>query len=695
MSAMPELLLELGCEELPATFVAKASDDLLNHLTTALTDAGVLVSRGVRFGTPRRLIVSFPDLIACQPDSTKEQRGPALKAAYDSNGNATPALIGFCRSQGVSLEELRKDDQYVWVTKLIKGLSTAELLKELVPKAIRSLTFEKTMRWGLNRMRFARPIRWIVALLDGEIISFDIEGVFSGKESRGHRFYAPQPFEVHSLEGLIEGLRVRKVEPDSSARRQAIVDQSQAVANGVPDLVEALVEENTYLTEWPTAIQGAFREEFMALPEPVLVTAMAKHEKMFPIRDAEGRLTNRFVFIRNSGEDDTVRAGCSWVLNARFNDAKFFFDEDSKFTLEEFLEKTSTIVFQEKLGTVRARANRLANLAEAVALATGADAVEIKHARQAGLFAKADLSTGLVGELTSLQGIIGGQYAHRDNLDESVQWALATQYDLGKNPLPMTPAERTAVRLVIADQLDKMAGYLGLGLSPTGSSDPFALRRAATLLIEAAWNWPGELPTYEGLFDLALGEYESQGVKLGNEAAVVAFRDVFASRYGSLLPEVRYDVLESVLAVGEVTRPQDIRFRTGLVEALVTDPSFVQTATRPINIVASAAKKGIQYGISRPLEEVVPANLQSAEGEHLHEILRETEPRLASGFAAGSVEDCVSALREVQKPINAFFESTMIMAEEEIVRFARLTLLNSASQVLFKAGDFSKIVIDG
>lgn len=695
MGAMPELLLELGCEELPATFVAKASDDLLNHLTTALTDADVLVSGGVKFGTPRRLIVSFPDLKVGQPDSTKEQRGPALKAAYDATGNATPALIGFCRSQGVSLDDLRKDDQYVWVTKEIPGMATAELLKELVPRAIRTLTFEKTMRWGLNRMRFARPIRWIVALLDGQVIPFDIEGVVSGKDSRGHRFYAPEPFEVHSLEDLIGGLRFRKVEPDAMARRHAIIDQSKAVANGAPDLVEALVDENTYLTEWPTAIQGSFPEEFMALPEPVLVTAMAKHEKMFPIRDSEGRLTNRFVFIRNSGEDDTVRAGCSWVLNARFNDAKFFFDEDSKFTLEEFLEKTSTIVFQEKLGTVRARANRLANLAEAVALASGAEAIEAKYARESGLFAKADLSTGLVGELTSLQGIIGGEYARRDNLDEAVQWAIACQYDLGNNTHPKTVAERTAVRLVIADQLDKMAGYLGLGLSPTGSSDPFALRRAATILIEAAWSWPGELPSYEGLFDLAQREYESQGVKLGNEAAVAAFRDVFASRYGSLLPEVRYDVLEAVLATGEVTRPQDIRFRTGLFEALVTDPSFVQTTTRPINIVASAAKKGFQYGVSNSLDEVVPGDLQSLEGEQLLEILRVTESRLASGFANGSIEDCVSALRELQKPINAFFESTMIMAEEETVRFARLTLLNAASQVLFKAGDFSKIVIDG
>src|SRR5579862_373170 len=452
---MPELLLEVGTEELPATAVRRAYTELGARLASALEEAGVLEpgKSPTTMGTPRRSIVSFPELAARQPDTEKEQRGPGLKAAYDAEGKPTQALLGFCRGQGVEVGDLRDDGQYVWVTKKVKGVDTVELLSEILPKAIKALTFDKTMRWGTGRLRFARPIRWILASFGGKLVPFEIEGVATGLQSYGHRFYSPEAFSASSFAELLKGLRERHVEPDPKSRKQRIVEGAVKVAEGAPDLPEGLVDENTFLTEWPTAIEGRFSPDFLELPSSVLVTAMAKHEKMFPVRDAEGKLTNRFVFVRNSGEDGSVRKGCEWVLNARFNDAKFFFEEDRKFKLDEFLAKTEGILFQEKLGTVRQRAERLRALAPLMVPLPG-ESGEIGFAETAGLYAKADLATGLVSELASLQGVIGGEYARREGFADPVCWAIASQYDLSKNPKPDCPGGRTAVRLVMADQLD-------------------------------------------------------------------------------------------------------------------------------------------------------------------------------------------------------------------------------------------------
>ena len=425
---------------------------------------------------------------------------------------------------------------------------------------------------------------------------------------------------------------------------------------------------------------------------------MAKHERMFPIRDEGGALTNRFVFIRNSGEDESVRAGCEWVLNARFNDAKFFHDEDAKSTMVDFLAKTATIVFQEKLGTVLARAERLQALATYGARADGAPEGEVELAGEAALFAKADLSSGLVGELTSLQGIIGAEYASREGFAEAVCWAIRTQYDPSKNAAPSDVAGRTAVRLLIADQLDKLAGYLGLGLEPSGSSDPFALRRAATILIEAAWNWPGRMAPFYKTFNFALNLYKDQGVNLNESAAKASLCGVFASRYTSLMPDVRYDVLEAALLnpeSPEVTAPQIVRFRVRLLAHLASDVAFVQTATRPIKLLIDARRKGIEFGTDNPLARLEHAALESADGLELLETLAEQEAGLREAVLREDEVAAVAYLRALAAPINRFFDSTMVMADQPEVRYARLTLLHATTLQLLVAGDFSKLVIDG
>ncbi len=696
---MPELLVELGCEELPAIAVQRAYEDLRDSLAKAIDEAG-LAAGGVpvAMGTPRRLIVCFATVKDRQEDVVKEQRGPALKSAYDDQGNPTPALLGFCRSSGVEPEGLRRDDQYVWADRKIPGKPATEVLSELVPKAIRGLTFDKTMRWGGSRMRFARPIRWIVALLDAAVIPFDIEGVVAGKFSRGHRFYARDEFAVSGFETLIKELRGRKVEPEPSLRRESILSAAGLVEGGTADLPESLVDENVFLTEWPAVVEGVFREEYLALPEPVLVTAMAKHEKMFPIRDVSGRLTNRFLFVRNAGEDAAVRKGAEWVLNARFNDAKFFHDEDRRYSLDEFLAKTSTILFSEKLGTVRQRADRLAELAEIIAKETGGDKDEQVLARSAGLYAKADLSSGLVSELASLQGIIGGEYARREGMLDEIGWAIRSQYDPSLNRVINKAAARTAVRLLIADQLDKLAGYLGVGLVPSGSSDPFGLRRAATQLIEAAWDWPTQLPSYSELLQYAIQNYSKQGIELAASEAEYAMSDLFASRYASLLPNVRYDLLEAAMLTDfpvEILSPQRVKLRTIMLEAFADSIGFIQTATRPINIVAAAKKKGIPFSQDKALEELDLAALDSTDGASLYTTLKKQDDAIAAAVAKGDGLVVVKMVKNLADPITRFFESTMVMAEQEDVRFARLSLMQATTKQLFAVGDFSKIVMEG
>jgi glycyl-tRNA synthetase beta chain len=697
---MAELLLELGCEELPASFVRKAYSDLRDKVAQILLDSKLGTGSNVEaIGTPRRLIISATGLKERQSDETKEVRGPALKAAFDSEGNPSNALLGFCRSNGITPESLRKDEQYVWAAKTIHGRSASEVLAELLPLAIRSLTFDKTMRWGSSRMRFARPIRWILASLDGNVIPFEIEGVVAGLESRGHRFYSPSPFVAGSLNELLEGLRARNVEPDPEVRRKTIIEGARAVAVGIPDLSDALIEENVFLTEWPTSIRGEFRTDFMVLPEPVLVTAMAKHEKMFPVRDDHGKITNSFVFVRNSGEDATVRKGSEWVLNARFNDAKFFFDEDLKFSMKDFLERTSGILFQEKLGTVRSRADRLARLAESIANLTGARSDEQTYAHQAGLYAKADLSCGLVSELSSLQGVIGGEYARREGFAGAIAWALETQYDPSKNTDPRScSGERTSLRLVMADALDKLAGYLGLGLEPTGSSDPYGLRRAVTLLIEAAWAWPDSLPSFDELLDVALDGYRMQDIALDAEAAHRSAQAIFRSRYSALLPEVRYDILEAAILPAipfEATSPRRVKLRASVLEELASDVAFVQTATRPIKILDSARRNGFEFGVENSLSRLEHSALESADGLALFQTLTDQDTALNAAVVAENATEVTRLVRNLAAPINRFFEETMVMADQPEVRYARLTLMNAVIEQLFAAGDFTRIVIEG
>ncbi|MCU0317637.1 MAG: glycine--tRNA ligase subunit beta, partial [Fimbriimonadaceae bacterium] len=597
------------------------------------------------------------------------------------------ALLGFCRGQGVAVDQVRVEGDYVWISQEIKGKDMISLLAEILPEAVTSLAFDKTMRWGQGRMRFARPIRWILASFAGNTVPFELEGVKSGNESRGHRFYHPDIFCAENFNELIEGLRARKVEADPAKREEMIREGARQVASGDPQLSDSLVDENVFLTEWPIAIEGTFPETYQSLPEEVLITAMVKHERFFPVRDQGGRLLNRFISIRNAGEDDSVRAGNEWVLNARFNDAKFFYDEDLRFKLDEFLARTEKMTFQEKLGTVRERANRLSRLAESFAPHFGADPA---LAAQVGLYAKADLSSGLVSELASLQGIVGGHYAARAGFAPEVCQAIAFQYDPRKaehHPL--------AASLLVSDQWDKLAGFLGIGLVPSGTSDPFGLRRAATQIIEVSWANNHRAIDHSEFWKLAL-----EGVKdFGTDRvkATEALLDLFRARYQALLNERRFDCLDAVLAAakneGFLLQPTRIKFALSVCERVANQAQFIEAASRPINILAAARKKDLSPDSKAILDEGSVTDSAKA----LLDNVKKTELILAKSSSGSeeSVEEVAEVLISLRQPIHDFFESTMVMAEDPATRDFNLNLLAKVEKTLSQIGDFSKIVVPG
>jgi glycyl-tRNA synthetase beta chain len=687
--AMPGLLFELGCEELPASQVRGAARQLADNIAARLKEAGIEPGSPKVYSTPRRLIVGLSGLPERQPDQEKAARGPAVKAAFDAEGKPTKALEGFCRGQGADLSQVTIEGEHVWLKLTVAGRPTQELLPGILESAVRGVTFGKTMRWGHGALRFSRPIRWILAAFDGKLVPMTIEGVASGVQSRGHRHRSPGTFEATSVEQLVEGLRQRFVEPDPDVRERAIREGALACSQGTPELSDSLVEENAFLGEWPEPLQGEFPGSYLELPEPVLVTVMAKHERFFPVRDSAGALTNRFVSVRHGGEEPVVREGNEWVVMARFNDARFFYDEDLKVTLEEFLERTAGMTFQEKLGSVRSRADRLADLAGFVAEWAGEDLAVQREASQAGRLAKADLTTGVVGELDELQGVVGGIYARREGQPEEVAVAIESQYDLTRLKELSALGTGPAFCLGLADQVDKLAGYLGVGFEPSGTSDPYGLRRAATVLIELVWAAPKALSSLDPLYERALSGYLGQGVAVDPAAAKIALRRLLRGRYEALLDEFRYDVRDGAIANEDrLTAPRRVLFQARALAFLAHDADLIQTATRPANIVAAAQKKGLALDSGWPNL----SDLESPEGENLAQAVKSQEAMAHAAAAAEDVEALADSFRPLARPINAFFDSTMVMVDDARVRDARLALLGRAADVFGLAGDFTRLV---
>ncbi len=691
---MANYLLEIGTEEIPAKFMPGTLKQLRENAEQKLEERRLKYEKIRVMGTPRRLSLMIEGLAEKEEDLREEVRGPAKKAAFDPMGNFTKAAEGFARSQGVPVESLvikeTGNGEYLFALREVKGKPTAQVLPEIVPQLITSLSFPKPMRWGNKEMRFARPIRWLVSLLDEQIVPFELEGLQAGRVTKSHRFLGQPEFAILNPATYVEQLKENFVLVDQDVRRAECWRQIQELAQKVEGVVledEELLEEVTYLLEWPTALMGSFEESYLAIPEEIVITPMREHQRYFPVRDKEGKLLNRFITVRNGNAEylDIVRAGNEKVLKARLADARFFWEEDQKIKLEEYLPRLEKIVFQESLGTIAQKIVRIKKNVEKLAeiLKLG-DPIKANALRAAEL-AKADLVTNMVYEFPELQGIMGRYYALLSGELPQVAQAILEHYQ-PRFAGDAIPASAEGALVSIADKMDTIAGCFAIGIEPTGSQDPYALRRQAMGICLILLGHKYEVALDE-LIATALANYEHvlPGEKLG-EATHKKIKEFFQPRIKNILSDEghRYDVIDAVLGIDynyvtvTAARAQALTEMKGNAEFQALLTSF----TRAYNL----AKK-VDQG------EINPGYLVEDAEKALYDALKEAENKVKALEAEKNYLEIIKELSRLSHPINRFFTELMVMVEDEKIRNNRLGLLLRIVELTQRVGALNKIVI--
>jgi len=694
--------LEIGVEELPARFMRQVLADARQYMTAALAGARLAVSEVRSYGTPRRIIVQLRAVTARQSDLVREVRGPAARAAFDSEGRPTKAALGFARSAGAAVESLvtrpTPQGDYVYATVTEVGRPAGAVLAEVFPQMIAGLSFPKSMRWGSHDFRFARPIRWILALLGTEIIAFDTYAVSSGRITWGHRTLAPGSHEIGSAEEYLPRLRELGVMADPEERAEIIRRQADDLASSIGGravIDPELLEEVTFLVEWPRAFVGKFAREYLALPEACVITPMKDHQRYFPVREPGGSLMPVFICVANGGDNavDVVRAGNEKVLAARLADARFFYEEDMKRPLAERVADLRGVVFQEKLGTMYEKAVRVGRLASELLLG----ASEAALAERTALLAKADLVTSVVREFTELQGVMGREYALRHGEDRIVAEAIFEHY-LPRFAGDIIPASLLGAALSVADKIDTLVGYFSIGLVPSGSADPYALRRqaAGAVSVHAQWRFALGLDSLvaraAGLFGSArAAEDEARQAQL-----VEGVMSFIQARLRASLEEAghRHDIADAVLAAG-CGHPACVFERAQAVAQVVDEAWFAALAT--------AASRVRNIAVNAAADVFSPALFQDEVERQLFDAAKALEADVRASIQArmsGFVDRkaYVSALERtsvISPVIDRYFEKVMVMVDDEAVRNNRLAMLKWVSGVLSMVIDLSIIVFAG
>jgi glycyl-tRNA synthetase beta chain len=692
-TATAAFLLEIGIEELPSGAVASAVEQFQEALLARLSAErlGVDASSITTYATPRRLTFLVPSLPTRQPDAELEVRGPAARAAFGPDGAPTKAAQGFAAKNEVPVEALTVVGDYVVAKRNVTGRAAIEVLSQILPELLKTITFPKFMRWGEGNYRFGRPLRRFVALLGDDIVPFTVEGVSSGRTTLGHRFLSSGPLEITSPESYAETLRAAFVELDPAKRRAEIIRQANLLAGSVGGkavLPDALIEENVYLTEWVTGVLGTFDEEYLTLPRPVLETAMKKHQRFFPVEAPSGALLPFFIAIRSGGDAHlrTVRGGYEKVLASRFNDARFFFEHDRASTLLEKAPRTERIVFQEKLGTLADKTKRLEHLLDATHLLTWTH--HTTEARRAAQLAKIDLSTEIVMELPALQGTMGREFARLEGESELVAEALYEQY-LPRAAGDTLPSGRIGIALALADRVDTLVGYMKfVGAEPKGSSDPFGLKRAAGAIIDLLAR-DRSLPTLSSLLSAAEAGYIAQGLTPAPKPGDL--NTLLEGRLRGVLEErgARYDLVDAIIAsswdnVASAVKRADV---LGALMQSSAEMGVAMAATRVRNILKS-------------VKEELPAtpdrtHLTTAEERTVLSFLETVTPQVEKDLKDGDYTDALDTLAALSDPINRLFDAVMINAEDPAIRTARLALLAQADRLYLRLADFSKLLDQG
>ena len=684
-----DLLLEIGTEEIPAHAMPNLLREMKRLAGEMLTEHRISYDEIRTLGTPRRMALIVTGAAERQADVNTETRGPAISIAFDADGNPTKAGAGFARGQHVAPEALIRRDGYVYAAVHETGAPTAEILKELLPALIRAIPLPNSMRWGDLDFRFIRPIRWIVALYGTDVVPFTLAEVTSGNRSRGHRTLAPEDFAIPAAADYEKACEAAYIIVDPVRRRVMISEQIAAAAKacgGTAEITPDLLEEVLYLVEYPTALSGSFEEKYLALPAEAVITPMRDHQRYFPVKAADGRLLPVFITVRNGGREhlDVVAHGNERVLRARLADAQFFFDEDRKKTLAEHREKLHTVVFQQGLGSMYEKTERLAQLAASVVedMTAGDDAAYepmAADARRAAELSKADLVTGMVTEFTELQGIMGREYALLDGEKPEVACAIDEQY-MPRFARDALPESDLGFALSVADKIDNIVGTFSRGKIPTGSQDPFGLRRQALGLVNMLILHESGI-LLSDLVDEACDLYDLDDAARSKMQVDVA--EFIRLRLKNVLTErgVRYDVQEAVLS--DVDAVADVPVRAAYVERLLAADdaaAIVQSFVRVGNIARSASTGAVDSA------------LFAADEERILLAAYETAVELR---ASGSDDDGTLAVeRRLAAAIAAFFDAVMVMDQDERIKANRLSLLKSIDDYLLETADFSKIVLN-
>ncbi|WEN15410.1 glycine--tRNA ligase subunit beta [Rhodanobacter sp. AS-Z3] len=700
MSVAKSLLIELGTEELPPKALDELSMAFLRGICDGLAKRGVDANLdGARaYASPRRLAVHIPEVVAAQPEQSIERRGPALGAALDAEGQPSKALLGFAQSCGVSVEQLEKleTDKGGWfVWRSVKpGQPVAALLPEIIDEALKALPIPRPMRWADHDYSFVRPVHWLVILHGAEIIDGEVLGLQSGRKSRGHRFMHSRPVHVADADGWLDAMRACNVLADPVERRQRIRDQIDQVAGatgGVPRLDDALLDELANLTEWPVAIACRFEREFLAVPPEALVTTMVANQKFVPVFSADGKLTEHFIGIANveSSDPAEIRKGYERVIRPRFADAKFFWDEDLKTPLASYQEQLKGVTYQQALGSLWDKSVRVAELARIIANRVGVDAAS---ATRAASLAKCDLLTRMVGEFPELQGVMGRYYASHDGESASVAEALDSYYQprFGGDHIA---ADKLGQVLAVAERLDTLAGIFAVGMKPGGNKDPFALRRAALGLARTLIEGGLELDlrgsfieALELIPDSALAAGLKPGkdgkppvLNAGQRRAILLDElcDFVFDRLRGYYAEQGFDhnQFEAVLAVQPASLADFDRRLRAVAEFGRCDEAVSLAAAN--KRVANILRKQTEEVGASPIGRVVdPALFETDAERDLAEALASAQHDNAEARAAGDYAAVLARLSRLQAPVDAFFESVLVNADDPVVRANRLALLN-------------------
>lgn len=684
-----DFLFELGTEELPPKSLKKLSNALTNGIVSGLKEAGIGFTDIESFAAPRRLAVSIKALEASQPDQEIERLGPNVKAAFDKEGNPTPAALGFAKSNGVEFSELTQVEtpkgtrlQYKAVQ---PGADTTALIQPIIESALAQLPIAKRMRWGASRNEFVRPVQWVVLMANDEVINADILGISAGNTTRGHRFHANRDVVLSHANDYEQALESNSVIASFERRKQTINENATALGsklNGRVVINPDLLDEVTALVELPIVMHGNFDKEFLEVPAEALISSMEEHQKYFYVVDDQGKLLPHFVFVSNinSVKPESVTEGNEKVIRPRLADAAFFYQTDLKTTLESKLSRLENVVFQKQLGTIAEKSRRVAELAKFIAPLVDANVAE---SERAALLAKADLVSEMVLEFDDLQGIAGSYYATKDGEPSSVANAIKEQY-LPKFAGDSLPSEPVATTLALAERIDTLAGIFAIGQLPTGSKDPFALRRASIAVLRILIENKLDI-SLSTLFDKALDgysflEFDAADVKAKVETYCL---DRFRAWYDDA--QITTEAINAVLAK-DLSSPYDIdaRIREVAKFASSDDAESLAAATKRVsNILSKADFDIIDVDSNRFTEDA-----EKVLYEKLKAVLTSLENNASRDY-----DFALTSLSQLREPIDTFFDDVMVNADDESVKRNRYALLQQLRIALTSVADISRLVV--